>query len=165
VIAAFSYGMIRGDHDEGGIMAPIVNSIEISRRPEDVFTYLTNPSHLPDWQESAVSVRGDSPLAVGSQVVVTRRVGRMERSMTNEVTELDPPKSWSLRGTDGPIRGRVKGTVEPLGEGDRSRVTLALDFEGRGIGKILLPLVVRRQVQAEMPRNMEKLKERLESGA
>jgi uncharacterized protein YndB with AHSA1/START domain len=41
-------------------MAPIVNSIEISRRPEDVFTYLTNPSHLPDWQESAVSVRGEA---------------------------------------------------------------------------------------------------------
>jgi uncharacterized protein YndB with AHSA1/START domain len=40
------------------MMAPIVSSIEISRRPEDVFTYLTNPSHLPDWQESAVSVRG-----------------------------------------------------------------------------------------------------------
>src|SRR6266508_4510761 len=131
------------------MMAPIVNSIEISRRPEDVFTYQTNPSHL----------------AVGSQVIVTRRVGRMERSMTNEVTELNPPKSWSLRGTDGPIRGKVKGTVEPLGDGDRSRVTLALDFEGHGIGKILLPLVVRRQAQAEMPRNMEKLKERLESGA
>jgi len=40
--------MIRGDRDKGGMMAPIVNSIEISRRPEDVFTYLTNPSHLPD---------------------------------------------------------------------------------------------------------------------
>jgi uncharacterized protein YndB with AHSA1/START domain len=155
--------MIRGDRDEGGMMAPIVNSIEISRRPEDVFTYLTNPSHLPDWQESAVSVRGEAPLAVGSRVVVTRRVGRMERSMTNEVTELNPPKSWSLRGTDGPIRGKVEGTVEPLGDGDRSRVTLALDFEGHGIGKILLPLVVRRQAQAEMPRNMQKLKERLES--
>jgi uncharacterized protein YndB with AHSA1/START domain len=164
-MAEFSYGMIRGDRDEGGMMAPIVNSIEISRRPEDVFTYLTNPSHLPDWQESAVSVRGDSPLAVGSRVVVTRRVGRMERSMTNEVTELDPPKSWSLRGADGPIRGKVKGTVEPLADGERSRVTLALDFEGHGIGKILLPLVVRRQAQAEMPRNMQKLKELLESGA
>jgi uncharacterized protein YndB with AHSA1/START domain len=164
-MAEFSYGMIPGDRDEGGMMAPIVNSIEISRRPEDVFTYLTNPSHLPDWQESAVSVRGGAPLAMGSRVVVTRRVGRMERSMTNEVTELNPPKSWSLRGTDGPIRGKVKGTVEPLGDGERSRVTLALDFEGHGIGKILLPLVVRRQAQAEMPRNLQKLKELLESGA
>jgi uncharacterized protein YndB with AHSA1/START domain len=146
-------------------MAPIVNSIEISRRPEDVFAYLTNPSHLPEWQESAVAARGDTPLTLGQRVVVTRRVGRRERTMTNEVTELNPPKSWSLRSTDGPIRANVKGTVEPLAEGERSRVTIALDFEGHGIGKLLLPLVVRRQAQAEMPRNMQKLKERLESGA
>src|SRR6266496_6448400 len=146
-------------------MAAIVNSVEISRRPEDVFSYLTDPSHVPDWQESAVSARGDTPLTVGSQVVVTRRVGRTERTMTNEVTELNPPKSWRLRGIDGPVRGNVKGTIEPVGNGERSRVTLALDFEGHGIGKLLLPLVVRRQAQAEMPRNMQKLKERLESGA
>ena len=85
--------------------------------------------------------------------------------MTNEVTELNPPKSWGLRSTDGPIRAKVKGTVEPLADGERSRVTIALDFEGHGIGKLLLPLVIRRQAQAEMPRNMQKLKERLESGA
>jgi uncharacterized protein YndB with AHSA1/START domain len=146
-------------------MAPIVNSIEIARRPEDVFAYLTNPSNVPDWQQSAVSARGDaSPLTVGSRVVVTRRFGRMERAMTNEVTELNPPKSWSLRGTDGPVRGNVKGTIEPLSDGQRSRVTLALDFEGHGIGKILVPLVVRRQVQAEMPRNLQNLKGRLEGG-
>lgn len=146
-------------------MAAIVNSIEISRRPEDVFAYLTNPTHLPEWQESAVAVRGDSPLTVGQRVVITRRVGRRERTMTNEVTELNPPKSWSLRGTDGPVRGEVKGTVEPVADGERSRVTIALDFEGHGIGKLLLPLVVRRQVEAEMPKNMQMLKERLESGA
>src|SRR6266536_3236536 len=102
---------------------------------------------------------------MGSQGIVTWRLGRMDRLITNEVTELNHPKRCSLRGTDGAIRGKVKGTVEPLGDGDRSRVTLVLDFEGHGIGKILLPLVVRRQAQAEMPRNMEKLKERLESGA
>jgi uncharacterized protein YndB with AHSA1/START domain len=146
-------------------MAPITNSIEISRRPEDVFAYLTNPTHLPEWQESAVAVRGDSPLTVGQRVVVTRRVGGRERTMTNEVTELNPPKSWSLRGTDGPVRGEVKGTVEPVADGARSRVTIAVDFEGHGIGKLLVPLVVRRQVEAEMPKNMQMLKERLESGA
>jgi uncharacterized protein YndB with AHSA1/START domain len=146
-------------------MAPIVNSIEISRRPEDVYAYLADPSHVPEWQESAVSARGDAPLTVGSRVVVTRKVGGTEREMTNEVTEVSPPKSWALRGIDGPIRGNVKGTIEPLGDGERSQVTIALDFEGHGIGKLLLPLFVRRQVQAEMPKNMQNLKNRLESGA
>jgi uncharacterized protein YndB with AHSA1/START domain len=145
-------------------MAPIVNSIEISRRPEDVFAYVTDPSHLPDWQESVVSVRADSPFTVGSKAVVTRRVGRMERAMTNELSELTPPRTWGIRGTDGPVRGNVKGTVEPVEDGERSRVTIALDLEAHGIGKVLVPLVVRRQAEAEMPRNMQRLKERLESG-
>jgi uncharacterized protein YndB with AHSA1/START domain len=145
-------------------LAPIMSSVEISRRPEDVFAYVTDPSHLPDWQESVVSVRGEAPYTVGSTVVVTRRVGRMEREVTSKLGELTPPSAWAVRGIDGPIRGDVKGTVEPLGDGERSKVTIALDLEGHGIGKLLLPLVVRRQVEAEMPRNMQKLKEQLELG-
>jgi uncharacterized protein YndB with AHSA1/START domain len=148
-------------------MAPIVNSIEISRRPEDVFSYVTDPSRLPEWQESVVSVRraGDGPLAVGSRAVVIRRVGRREQAMTVELTELNSPTGWAVRGIDGPVRGIIKGTIEPLGDGERSRLTIALDFEGHGIGKLLVPLVVRRQARTEMPRNQQKLKERLEGGA
>jgi hypothetical protein len=44
-------------------------------------------------------------------------------------------------------------------------VTIALDFAGHGIGKLLVPPVVRRQARTQMPSNMRKLKERLESGA
>jgi hypothetical protein len=42
-----------------------------------------------------------------------------------------------------------------------------LDFAGYGIGKLLVPLVVRRQAANEMPENMQRLRERLEkpSGA
>jgi hypothetical protein len=41
---------------------------------------------------------------------------------------------------------------------DRARL------EGHGLGKLLVPLVVRRQAQKEMPRNLQNLRERLESG-
>jgi uncharacterized protein YndB with AHSA1/START domain len=147
-------------------MAPIVESIEISRRPEDVFSYVTDPSRLPEWQESVVGVRPeDAATTVGSRVVVTRRIGRREQPMTSELTELSPPRSWAVRGIDGPVRGNVKGTVEPLDDGARSRVTIELDLVGHGIGKVLVPLVVRRQAEKEVPRNLQKLKERLESGA
>jgi uncharacterized protein YndB with AHSA1/START domain len=147
-------------------VAPITNSIEIARSPEQVFAYVTDPSRLAEWQESAVSTRleGGDATAVGSRVVVVRRVGRRERTMTVELAELNPPTSWAVRGVDGPVRGNVKGTVEPLDDGARSRVTIELDFEGHGIGKLLVPLVVRRQAQKEMPKNMQNLKERLERG-
>ena len=145
-------------------MAPITNSVEIARSPEQVFAYVTDPSRLTEWQESAVSSRlegGDAP-AVGSRVVVVRRVGRRERTMTVELAELNPPTSWAVRGIDGPVRGNVKGTVEPLDDGARSRVTIELDFEGHGIGKLLVPLVVRRQARRQLPKNEQKLKEVLE---
>jgi uncharacterized protein YndB with AHSA1/START domain len=146
-------------------VAPIVNSVEISRPPQDVFAYVTDPSQLPNWQESVVSVRWDAgtPVAAGSRVVHTRRVGRIERTMTAEVAELTPPKSWAIRGVDGPVRGTMNGTIEPIGGGTGSRVTMALDFEGHGIGKLLIPLVVRRQARSEMPKNQQRLKERLEA--
>jgi len=85
--------------------------------------------------------------------------------MTAELTELNPPTSWAVRGIDGPVRGNVRGTIEPLDDGMRSRVTIELDFEGHGIGKLLVPLVVRRQARKELPKNQQSLKDRLESGA
>jgi uncharacterized protein YndB with AHSA1/START domain len=144
-------------------MPPIVNSIEISSPPEEVFAYVTDPARLPEWQQSVVSARAEGPAGVGSKVVVTRKVGRMERSMTAQVAELSPPSRWRIQGLDGPIRGDVDGSIEPVREGEASRVTIALDLRGYGIGKLLLPLFVRRQAESEMPTNMKNLKERLES--
>jgi hypothetical protein len=37
----------------------------------------------------------------------------------------------------------VSVTVEPLDDGARSRVMITVDFEGRGAGRVLAPLVVR----------------------
>lgn len=147
-------------------MAAITESIEIARRPEDVFAYVTDPLHVPDWQESVVSVRGEdntTPTA-GKPMVVTRRVGRREMTMKVELADVNPPRSWSVRGLDGPVRGFVKGTVDPVADGERSFVTLQLEFESHGLGKVLLPLVVLRQARAEVPKNLRKLKEILESG-
>ncbi|MER7461355.1 SRPBCC family protein [Streptomyces sp. NPDC097981] len=146
-------------------MSAIRQSIDISRSPEDVFEYVTDPTHLPEWQDSAVSARplDGAPLHVGSKVAVTRRMGKREFPMTMEVTELDPPRSWHIQGVDGPVRGDVRGTIEPLDGGKRSRVTLDLDFEGHGIGKVVAPLVVKPYARREMPRNEEKLKHLLEN--
>ncbi|MET9433275.1 SRPBCC family protein [Streptomyces sp. NPDC006551] len=147
-------------------MSAIKETIDISRSPAEVFSYVTDPTHLPEWQESAVSVRriSEAPIAVGSKVAVTRRLGRREFTTTMQVVELDPPRYWHVHGIDGPVRGDVQGTIEPLGTGERSRVTLAVDFEGQGIGKVLVPLMVRPQARKEIPKDEETLKVILERG-
>ena len=47
-----------------------------------------------------------------------------------------PPTTWGVRGIDEPIRATVDLTVEPRTE-TQSRLTISVDFEGHGIGKIL----------------------------
>ena len=146
-------------------MPPIVSSIEIARSPDEVFSYVTDPSRFAEWQHDVVSVRMEEgrPSSVGSRFTTTRRVGGVERTMTQEITESSPPRSWAAHGVDGPIRPNANVTVEPLDDSARSRVTFALDFEGHGIGKPLLP-VVRRQAQKGAPASYRHLKERLERG-
>jgi len=78
--------------------------------------------------------------------------------------ESDPDltsETWGVRGIDGPIRAIVDVTVASLGA-DRSQLTISVDFTGHGIGKVLVPLVVRREAAKEMPANLAALKQRLE---
>jgi hypothetical protein len=69
-----------------------------------------------------------------------------------------------VRGVGGPLTAIARGTIEPVDEGERSRVTIALEFEGHGMGKSLL-LLVRRQARRQLPRNEQRLKELLEGDA
>jgi uncharacterized protein YndB with AHSA1/START domain len=145
-------------------VAPIISQIDIARPPGEVFAYVTDPSRFGQWQEGVVSghTEGDGPPRVGSKCVMTRRIGGSERTSTSEITQINPPASWSIRGIDGPIRANVDVTVEPAQQNQQSHVTIRLDFAGHGIGKLLVPLVV-RQARQEAPRSCQSLKARMES--
>lgn len=147
-------------------MAPIVASVEVGRPPRDVFAYVTDPARLPEWQSSVAhaEMRGDSPPTAPSRFTTTTRIGGAEQVSTLEITDITPPRTWAVRGVDGPVRVMANVTVEPLDDSARSRVTISLDFEGHGAGKMLVPLVVRPQAAREAPRSCQRLKERLESG-
>jgi uncharacterized protein YndB with AHSA1/START domain len=145
-------------------MPPIVSRIEIARPPDEVYAYVTDPSRFPEWQHDVLRVRihgGHSP-SVGSRFTTTRRIGPVEQTMTQEITELSPPRRWAARGVDGPLRPSADVTVEPLEGGTRSRVTIVLDFEGQGIGKLLPLDVIRRMATKTAPKSYRNLKERLE---
>lgn len=146
-------------------MAPIVSAIEVDRSPGPAFTFVTDPSRFPEWQPAVVSGGMDrEPVGVGSVCTTSRRIGGGVREIHSRITEYDPPRRWADRGTDGPIRGIVTVDVESLDGDARSRITIGVDFEGHGIGKLLVPLLVRRQAAAEMPGNMQRLKQAIESG-
>ena len=148
-------------------MPPIVTSAEIDRPAAEVFAYATDPARFSEWQKGVVDGHMDGPSdgtpAVGATCVTTRRIGGADRPSTSELTHIDPPKTWGVRGIDGPIRAAVDVLVEPVG-GSRSRLTISVDFTGHGVGKILVPLMVRREARKEMPANMAALKQKMEAG-
>ena len=145
-------------------MAPIVESIEISRKPEDVFAYIDDLGKHGEWQDSILSTKVETagPTRVGTRVTDTRKVPGGPRPVTYEVTEYDPPRKASFKGISGPIRPIGTMTVEPSGNG--SRVTIQLELVGHGLGKLMAPFAM-MQARKQVPQDQIKLKQRLESGA
>jgi hypothetical protein len=144
-------------------MSPTTVTVEVERPADKVFAYAIDPTHFHEWQIGVVAGRmdrGGMP-ELGDHCVTTRRIGGADRPSTSEVVRIDPPRAWSVRGIDGPIRASVDLTVEPLTE-TQSRLTISVDFQGHGIGKVLVPLMVQRQAAKEMPTNVQALKARLE---
>jgi uncharacterized membrane protein len=147
-------------------MSEIVNTVEIDRPADDVFAYLDAVERHTEWQDQLVSARklDEGPTRVGTRVLETRRLAGHEEQTTYEITEHDPPRAFGFRGIEGPIRPVGRGLVEPLGDGSRSRLTLTLDFEASGMGKLMLP-VVRTAARHQILEDTQKLKARLEQPA
>jgi uncharacterized membrane protein len=144
-------------------MAPIVDSIEINRTPEDVFAYFEDLAKHGEWQQQIVSVHldTDGPTRVGSRATDKRRLPGGTRDVSYEITEHDAPHKSSFRGVNGPIRPRGTVTVEPLDGGTRSKLTLDFELEGKGVGVLLAPLA-RANARKEIPKSHRRLKELLE---
>ncbi len=152
-------------------MSAIVVSTEVDRPAAEVFAYATDPTRFNQWQQGVVDGHmdvADAPVdsapAVGALCLTTRRIGGANRPSTSRLAHIDPPKTWGVRGIDGPIRAAVDVTVTPVTT-VRSRLTISVDFAGHGVGKLLVPLLVRRQARKEMPANLAALKQRLEAPA
>jgi hypothetical protein len=141
----------------------ITVSADVDAAADEVFVYATDPAKFAQWQEGVVSGSMDSPgePTIGNLCRTTRRIGGADRASASKLVRFDRPRAWSVVGIDGPIRARVDVDVEALPD-DRSRLSIAVDFEGHGIGKFLVPLVVRPQARREMPANIARLKAHIE---
>ena len=145
-------------------MKPIRQSIDIARRPEDVFSYATDFARFPEWQVGAVTASpiGDSPAGPGARAAVTRRVGPGRFARTEVISRYHPPRTWTVEGVGGPPTAHAHGTIEPVRDGAESRVIIDMDFEGHGIGRLLIPSVARFAARRQLPRNLQNLKRVLE---
>ena len=134
----------------------------VSRPPEIVFDYLTNPSTLADWQTSKTSVEAltEGAPRLGTRVRErTKPPGGKEFEQIVEFTEFDRPVRVRAHIVEGPYPIDGTWSFEPDGAG--TRVLFVAEGELRGAMRLLQPVtkvVMARQMagyHANLRRNVE----------
>jgi uncharacterized membrane protein len=145
-------------------MAPITGTIEISRPAPEVFDYISDLQRHTEWQSAleSVAVESAGPVRLGTEAVETRRVPGGTRRIPYEITVHERPNRMAFQVTDGAVRARGSMTLTSLDSGTRTRVGFEIEFEGHGLGVLLLPFV-RRDARHNVAENLAALKARLES--
>ena len=139
------------------------NSVTIERPVADVFAYMSRIENLPTWQGAIVAAQptAPGPPRVGATFAATAQVmGRLVEG-TGEIVAWDPPRSYTLKSTSGPLLLTVTMTLTADGPG--TRVTGVSEGEARGVLRFVgggLEPILQRQAQQDL----ERLKAVLEAG-
>jgi uncharacterized protein YndB with AHSA1/START domain len=136
------------------------NTVTINRRPSEVFAFLAHLENVPLWNYAISETRKISagPVAVGSRYRQTRTLPtRSEESF--EVTELEPDRRLSIRGSLGPFQGDISYLLDPVGE--NTTLTNTMRLKPSGPLRLVAPLVASR-VKAAVAGNLDTLRQILE---
>jgi uncharacterized protein YndB with AHSA1/START domain len=143
-------------------MVRIDFSIDIDRRPAEVFDYLTDPARVPEWQASALEARWEGEKAPGARVKEIRRfLGRRMESEV-EVTEYDPPRRFALKTIKGPFPFLADHVLEPRDDG--TRLTFHGEAEPGGFFRFAESVVL-RTAERQLKSDFQRMKKILEGDA
>ena len=125
--------------------------------------YATDPTRFSQWQKGVVDGRIDHAGApqVGARCLTTRRIGGANRPSTSRSPHQPTPHLGRPRNRRADPRHRRPH--RRAAQRDTVTAHHLRRLRGHGIGKVLVPLLVRRQAQREMPSNLAMLKQRLEA--
>ena len=138
--------------------------VEIDRPVSEVFAYVTDPWHLPEWQTNTVEVRSDPapPLRVGTRLreVHAAPFGkRVESEVLVAAIEQDRLLELHIENGPAPIDGRWE-----FADNGPGRTLIRFSASGRigGPLRILTPLL-RFGFKRQMLAHHRRLKQRLEA--
>lgn len=136
------------------------NTIDIARTPAEVFAYLADLEHTPEWNWAVTGTRKVSPgpVAVGSRFRQTRSVPRPAVEML-EVTRLDADRRIEIDGELASYPAHLTYELSPSARG--TRLTNSVELDPSGPLGILGSLFTGR-VKASVAKNLEVLRKLLE---
>ncbi len=115
-------------------------SVETAASPGAVFAYLSDFTTTNEWDPGTVHterVSGDG--GIGTKYHNTSKFMGRETELTYEVVEHRPDTRFALRGENKSVVANDSMQIEAQGTG--SRVTYTADFEFKGLGKLIAPLL------------------------
>lgn len=139
-------------------MPSYTRSVAIRRPREVVFAFLSDLRNELRWNPDAISVAKLTAGDVGAGTRFRAQWRRM-RPTEVEVTDFDPPQSWTTRSRGIGMTVHTRGHVAPAPEG--STYTVTITAEAAGLARLLAPLAVRMMERGE-DRNMANIRAALE---
>jgi uncharacterized protein YndB with AHSA1/START domain len=109
----------------------VEDRIDIARPPEEVFAYVTNPEHWPQWSGPVIEVRSEHPgplTADATFTVVAKLVGRQFET-ESRVTEVVKNRLLAYTSTSGPVPSTFTFRFDPTDAGTRVTQTVSTDDE------------------------------------
>ncbi|WP_430298266.1 SRPBCC family protein [Sinomonas sp. B1-1] len=137
-------------------MPTIEESVVIDAPQEEIYDYLLDPKHLPEFSGSIINaeLEGPGPAQVGSRFRGTTKVLGRAIDWVAEVTEHERPRRQSIRSVESKVDFTGTYTLEPEGAG--TRVTYRLETS-QGLGGVfgsladaLVNKTYARQVRADL---------------
>ncbi|HEY5660272.1 MAG TPA: SRPBCC family protein [Gaiellaceae bacterium] len=130
--------------------------VTIARPVADVFAYVTDVRHVPEWQESAVSAEW---LEEGRRFRERRHFMGRDADVELEVAELEPERRFDVRAVKAPVKFEIRHSFEAVDGGTRVRV----HGEAKLGGALRFAAgMARRQAEHQFRRDFERLKGLLE---
>ncbi len=145
----------------------IEKSTVIKASPEDVFTFLTDRTKVPEWNELIKEARITSkePIGVGSTVHYVGVAGGTQAEWDIETTEWIPSKKYAWRTTSGDVSMIVTWTLRKVEAGTELTYELRYVLPYSILGKILNKLKVSKDMKKGMAKALQNLKELLEKNS
>ena len=131
--------------------------VTIERPVEDVFAYVSDVAHLPEWQESAVAASWIEP---GARFRERRTFLGRTAELELEVTSNERDRRFDVKSVSGPVRFEILHAFEAVAGGTVLRVTAEAAIGG---ALRFAAAMAKKQAERQFRSDLERLKEVLEA--
>src|SRR5262245_11065551 len=102
--------------------------VTISRSPETVFAFISNPAAISQWQKAVIQSQQTSagPMGIGTTGINVRKAMGREIESGWEVTAYMPGQYYAIKSTSGPVGFEISYTLQPVAGG----TYLQVKFDG-----------------------------------